>query len=68
MFLRVFSINLSVDNSPYKTEPTNITVSSVPENSPLPAADIPKKYDMWYYVSTLKNTTTEDDDDDDDAE
>ncbi|KAL9556016.1 hypothetical protein MBANPS3_002074 [Mucor bainieri] len=71
------TINLSVDHSPYKTEPSNYTVSSVPENNPLPAAEVPKQYDMWYYTSTLTNTTAsakdgddkdEDEDDENDEE
>lgn len=47
----------------------------MPENSPLPAAEIPKQHDMWYYTSTLKNTTAsandnedEDEDDENDEE
>ncbi|KAI8647799.1 inorganic pyrophosphatase [Parasitella parasitica] len=50
------TINLSVNESPYKCELSNVTVSSVPESNALPAADVPKEIDMWYYTSTLKNT------------
>ncbi|KAG2190225.1 hypothetical protein INT46_003466 [Mucor plumbeus] len=50
------TINLSVENSPYKTDSSNFTVSSVPESNPLPAADVPKEFDMWYYTSTLKKS------------
>jgi hypothetical protein len=28
----------------------------VPESNPLPAADVPKEFDMWYYTSTLKKS------------
>jgi len=35
----------------------------VPENNPLPAAEVPKQYDMWYYTSTLTNTTASANDD-----
>lgn len=50
-----------MENSPYKADSSNVTVSSVSENNPLPAADVPKEVDMWYYTSTLnKSIATED--------
>jgi cytochrome bd-type quinol oxidase subunit 1 len=44
------SINLSVDESPYKVDASNGTVQSVPENNPLPAAAVPAENDIWYHV------------------
>ncbi|CAO3655229.1 unnamed protein product [Mucor hiemalis] len=45
------TINLSVEDSPYKVSSDNYTAASVPENNPLPPAPIPQENDIWYYVS-----------------